>query len=141
MNIVLFFQCFAGSFLFYLAHWQTYVTGNSFFPVFLLLLSIPPKCASLKMTLFLGKMRFGNFDVSEAQFSMIALMLITSALGSGIWKTEVRRIICFQFNLTHPFSNTPISFLSHPYYLPFSLYHSLHHLFSFSLSLTQTHES
>jgi len=92
-------------------------------------------------------MRFGNFDVSEAQFSMIALMLITSALGSGIWKTEVRRIICFQFNLTHPFSNTSISFfyiyafLSHPYYLPFSLYHSLHHVFSFSLSLTQTHES
>jgi hypothetical protein len=39
---------------------------------------------------FSGKMRFGNFDVTEAQFSMIALMLITSVFGSAIWKIEVK---------------------------------------------------
>jgi hypothetical protein len=42
--------------------------------------------------IFTGKMRFGNFDVTEAQFCMIGLMFITAAFGSGIWKIEVRRV-------------------------------------------------
>jgi hypothetical protein len=35
-------------------------------------------------------MRFGRFDVTEGQLCLILLLFITSAFGSGIWKTEVR---------------------------------------------------
>ena len=48
------FECFMASTLFYLAHWQTYVTGQ---------------------------MKFGKFDVTEAQISMMVMMTVTSLLG------------------------------------------------------------
>lgn len=37
-------------------------------------------------------MCFGKFDVTEAQFSMIALMFITSLMGTGFWSQQVRHI-------------------------------------------------
>jgi len=52
------FECFMASTLFYLAHWQTYVTGQ---------------------------MKFGKFDVTEAQISMMVMMTVTSLLGTNFW--------------------------------------------------------
>ncbi|XP_062132973.1 cholinephosphotransferase 1 isoform X4 [Drosophila sulfurigaster albostrigata] len=58
----LFFQCFCAIALFYCAHWQTYVSGT---------------------------MRFGRIDVTEAQFSIIAIHLVSAALGPEIWLTKI----------------------------------------------------
>lgn len=52
------FECFTASALFYLAHWQTYVTGQ---------------------------MRFGKFDVTEAQITMMLVMLISALFGTSFW--------------------------------------------------------
>jgi choline/ethanolamine phosphotransferase len=51
------FECFTASTLFYMAHWQTYVTGQ---------------------------MKFGKFDVTEAQIAMISMMAVTGLLGKKI---------------------------------------------------------
>ena len=32
-----------------------------------------------------GQMRFGNFDVTEAQITMMSLMLLTALVGSDFW--------------------------------------------------------
>ncbi|XP_013396687.1 choline/ethanolaminephosphotransferase 1-like isoform X2 [Lingula anatina] len=58
----LFLQCFAATFFFYAAHWQTYVTGT---------------------------MRFGRIDVTEAQIVMIAVYITTSVVGHDIWAFQV----------------------------------------------------
>ncbi|XP_043867271.1 cholinephosphotransferase 1 isoform X7 [Drosophila mojavensis] len=58
----LFFQCFCAIALFYCAHWQTYVSGT---------------------------MRFGRIDVTEAQFSIIAIHLVSAILGPEIWLTKI----------------------------------------------------
>ncbi|XP_023171218.2 cholinephosphotransferase 1 isoform X2 [Drosophila hydei] len=58
----LFFQCFCAIALFYCAHWQTYVSGT---------------------------MRFGRIDVTEAQFSIIAIHLVSALLGPEIWLTKM----------------------------------------------------
>ncbi|XP_064535978.1 cholinephosphotransferase 1 isoform X6 [Drosophila montana] len=58
----LFFQCFCAIALFYCAHWQTYVSGT---------------------------MRFGRIDVTEAQFSIIAIHLVSAVLGPEIWLTKM----------------------------------------------------
>ncbi|XP_016843700.1 choline/ethanolaminephosphotransferase 1 isoform X9 [Nasonia vitripennis] len=58
----MFFQCFCAMTLFYCAHWQTYVSGS---------------------------LRFGKVDVTEAQFTIIAIHLISSIFGPGIWMKEI----------------------------------------------------
>ncbi|XP_034476561.1 cholinephosphotransferase 1 isoform X2 [Drosophila innubila] len=86
----LFFQCFCAIALFYCAHWQTYVSGT---------------------------MRFGRIDVTEAQFSIIAIHLVSAALGPEIWLTKigigniqlwavpaVTTIVCGVLSLTYVFS-------------------------------------
>lgn len=55
-------QCFLASFLFYSAHWQTYVTGT---------------------------MRFGKFDVTEGQMSVMAMMFATAIFGPQLWDISV----------------------------------------------------
>lgn len=55
-------QCFCAIALFYCAHWQTYVSGT---------------------------MRFGKIDVTEAQFSIIGIHMISAILGPEIWLTKV----------------------------------------------------
>ena len=52
------FECFTATILFYMAHWQTYVTG---------------------------KMRFGKFDVTEAQLIMMTTMMTSAIFGTGFW--------------------------------------------------------
>jgi len=61
----LMFQCLTASVLFYVAHWQTYVTGT---------------------------LMFGYIDVTEGQFIMMGIMLLSSVesvLGVDIWNSNV----------------------------------------------------
>nr|XP_033774649.1 choline/ethanolaminephosphotransferase 1 isoform X1 [Geotrypetes seraphini]XP_033774650.1 choline/ethanolaminephosphotransferase 1 isoform X1 [Geotrypetes seraphini]XP_033774653.1 choline/ethanolaminephosphotransferase 1 isoform X1 [Geotrypetes seraphini]XP_033774654.1 choline/ethanolaminephosphotransferase 1 isoform X1 [Geotrypetes seraphini]XP_033774655.1 choline/ethanolaminephosphotransferase 1 isoform X1 [Geotrypetes seraphini]XP_033774656.1 choline/ethanolaminephosphotransferase 1 isof len=58
----MFFCCFAGMFMFYCAHWQTYVSGT---------------------------LRFGIVDVTEAGLSVIMLYLVTGALGIQFWSNTI----------------------------------------------------
>ncbi|XP_058810791.1 cholinephosphotransferase 1 isoform X5 [Phymastichus coffea] len=58
----MFFQCFCAMTLFYCAHWQTYVSGS---------------------------LRFGKIDVTEAQFVIIGIHLISAIFGPAIWTKEL----------------------------------------------------
>ncbi|CAG9563212.1 unnamed protein product [Danaus chrysippus] len=58
----MFFQCFCAMTLFYCAHWQAYVTGT------------------LKM---------GRIDVTEAQYTIIGIHLISATLGPDAWATKI----------------------------------------------------
>ncbi|XP_012172781.1 cholinephosphotransferase 1 isoform X6 [Bombus pascuorum] len=58
----MFFQCFCAMTLFYCAHWQTYVSGS---------------------------LRFGKVDVTEAQFTIIMIHLISAIFGPQIWMIEL----------------------------------------------------
>ncbi|XP_058810790.1 choline/ethanolaminephosphotransferase 1 isoform X4 [Phymastichus coffea] len=58
----MFFQCFCAMTLFYCAHWQTYVSGS---------------------------LRFGKIDVTEAQFVIIGIHLISAIFGPAIWTKEI----------------------------------------------------
>nr|XP_050846161.1 choline/ethanolaminephosphotransferase 1 isoform X10 [Vespula vulgaris] len=57
----MFFQCFCAMTLFYCAHWQTYVSGS---------------------------LRFGKVDVTEAQFTIIGIHLVSAIFGPKIWMME-----------------------------------------------------
>lgn len=59
---VMLYQCLAGSILFYTAHWQTYVTGT---------------------------LHFGKFDVTEAQFTIICIHLLSALFGNSIWSAII----------------------------------------------------
>ncbi|XP_075164924.1 choline/ethanolaminephosphotransferase 1 bbc isoform X1 [Haematobia irritans] len=63
----LFFQCFCAIGLFYCAHWQTYVSGT---------------------------LRFGKIDVTEAQFTIMGIHIISFFFGPEIWLTKVSFIGC-----------------------------------------------
>ncbi|XP_075547003.1 choline/ethanolaminephosphotransferase 1 bbc isoform X1 [Dermacentor variabilis] len=58
----MFFQCFVAITLFYCAHWQTYVSGT---------------------------LRFGKFDVTEAQFSVMMIHIVSALFGPDIWATKL----------------------------------------------------
>ncbi|XP_017889715.1 cholinephosphotransferase 1 isoform X5 [Ceratina calcarata] len=58
----MFFQCFCAMTLFYCAHWQTYVSGS---------------------------LRFGKVDVTEAQFTIIMIHLISAVFGPRVWMMEL----------------------------------------------------
>lgn len=48
--------------MFYCAHWSTYCTGQ---------------------------LRFSKFDVTEAQMSVISVLLFTALFGNGVWETQI----------------------------------------------------
>jgi len=56
------FECFMATALFYLSHWQTYVTGQ---------------------------MRFGKLDVTEAQITMMIIMTLSTLFGTSFWSWQV----------------------------------------------------
>lgn len=58
----MFFQCFAAMTLFYCAHWQTYVSGT---------------------------LHFGKFDVTEVQFTIIIILLVSAIFGPAVWSTRI----------------------------------------------------
>ncbi|KAK1125782.1 Choline/ethanolaminephosphotransferase 1 [Melipona bicolor] len=66
----MFFQCFCAMTLFYCAHWQTYVSGS---------------------------LRFGKVDVTEAQFTIIMIHLISAIFGPKVWMMEIPYIDGFMF--------------------------------------------
>ncbi|KAH0952988.1 hypothetical protein HN011_011321 [Eciton burchellii] len=66
----MFFQCFCAMTLFYCAHWQTYVSGS---------------------------LRFGKVDVTEAQFTIITIHLISALFGPQIWMVEIPFLDGFMF--------------------------------------------
>ncbi|XP_042239799.1 cholinephosphotransferase 1-like isoform X5 [Homarus americanus] len=58
----MFFQCMMAVTLFYCAHWQTYVSGT---------------------------LRFGFIDVTEAQFGVMAIHIISVIFGSSFWSLKL----------------------------------------------------
>ncbi|XP_018326708.1 cholinephosphotransferase 1 isoform X5 [Agrilus planipennis] len=58
----MFFQCFCAITLFYCAHWQTYVSGT---------------------------LKFGKVDVTEAQFTIMIIHMVSAIFGPSIWNTKV----------------------------------------------------
>ncbi|CAH1125430.1 unnamed protein product [Ceutorhynchus assimilis] len=58
----MFFQCFCAMTLFYCAHWQTYVSGT---------------------------LRFGKVDVTEAQMTIMCILVISAIFGPGIWSVKI----------------------------------------------------
>ncbi|XP_056646307.1 choline/ethanolaminephosphotransferase 1 isoform X3 [Diorhabda carinulata] len=58
----MFFQCFCAMTLFYCAHWQTYVSGT---------------------------LRFGKIDVTEAQCTIIVILMISAVFGPNVWSTKL----------------------------------------------------
>ncbi|KAI5619020.1 choline/ethanolamine phosphotransferase 1a [Silurus asotus] len=58
----MFFCCFVGVFMFYCAHWQTYVSGT---------------------------LRFGIIDVTEVQIFIITVYLLSAFGGSALWQCVV----------------------------------------------------
>ncbi|CAG5978131.1 unnamed protein product [Menidia menidia] len=58
----MFFCCFAGMFMFYCAHWQTYVSGT---------------------------LRFGIFDITEVQICLAGIQMLTAAVGPCLWNMMV----------------------------------------------------
>ncbi|XP_067627825.1 cholinephosphotransferase 1 isoform X8 [Eurosta solidaginis] len=69
----LFFQCFCAIALFYCAHWQTYVSGT---------------------------LRFGKIDVTEAQFTIIVIHVISAVFGSDVWQTRGTSVLSPSIPLT-----------------------------------------
>ncbi|XP_049864928.1 cholinephosphotransferase 1 isoform X6 [Pectinophora gossypiella] len=61
----MFFQCFCAMTLFYCAHWQAYVTGT---------------------------LKLGRIDVTEAQYSIIIIQLLSATLGADFWATQLPTI-------------------------------------------------
>ncbi|XP_078402269.1 choline/ethanolaminephosphotransferase 1-like [Cetorhinus maximus] len=59
----MFFCCFAGVFMFYCAHWQTYVSGT---------------------------LRFGIFDVTEAQLCIVVAQVVTVIVGPSLWNIPLK---------------------------------------------------
>ncbi|XP_051890864.1 choline/ethanolaminephosphotransferase 1-like isoform X2 [Pristis pectinata] len=58
----MFFCCFAGVFMFYCAHWQTYVSGT---------------------------LRFGIFDITEAQLCIVVVQVATVVVGPSMWSMPI----------------------------------------------------
>lgn len=88
----MFFQCFCAMTLFYCAHWQTYVSG-----IFNFNMKVK-QCNEqnflfnfiyLKHIFLIGSLRFGKVDVTEAQFTIIGIHLISAIFGPQVWMIEV----------------------------------------------------
>ncbi|XP_043219574.1 cholinephosphotransferase 1-like isoform X2 [Amphibalanus amphitrite] len=60
--MMMFVVCFTAIALFYIAHWQTFVSGT---------------------------LKFGKIDVTEEQFCVISLYVIGAIFGSDIWNMEI----------------------------------------------------
>ena len=68
----MFFSTFTGMAAFYIAHWQTYVTGT---------------------------LTFGKIDVTEAQLTIYIIYLLTAIFGDSIWSIRVSVIIQLSLQL------------------------------------------
>ncbi|XP_023246240.1 choline/ethanolaminephosphotransferase 1 isoform X2 [Copidosoma floridanum] len=95
----MFFQCFCAMTLFYCAHWQTYVSGS---------------------------LRFGKVDVTEAQFTIMFIHLVSAVFGPTIWTKEgtsvlspiipfsfvvVPAFIIYRKSAEHVYENHPVLYI------------------------------
>nr|CAD7396255.1 unnamed protein product [Timema poppensis] len=67
----MFFQCFCAMTLFYCAHWQTYVSGT---------------------------LKFSKIDVTEAQFTIIFIHLVSAIFGPSVWTTKLTDSVFMHLN-------------------------------------------
>ncbi|XP_076273228.1 choline/ethanolaminephosphotransferase 1 bbc isoform X4 [Rhynchophorus ferrugineus] len=58
----MFFQCFCAMTLFYCAHWQTYVSGT---------------------------LKFGKIDVTEAQITIMGILIVSALFGTQVWSVKI----------------------------------------------------
>ncbi|KRT79176.1 hypothetical protein AMK59_8192, partial [Oryctes borbonicus] len=79
------FQCFCAMTLFYCAHWQTYVSGT---------------------------LRFGKIDVTEAQFTIMGIQLVSAIFGPPIWSTKVFGLSLHKIMCTIIFAGFANNFLA-----------------------------
>ncbi|KAA0714294.1 Choline/ethanolaminephosphotransferase 1 [Triplophysa tibetana] len=68
----IFFCCFAGIFMFYCAHWQTYVSGT---------------------------LRFGIIDVTEVQIFIITMYLLAAIGGTAFWESVGTSVLSPSFHI------------------------------------------
>lgn len=66
---LMFFMCFMGMSAFYIAHWQTYVTGT---------------------------LTFGKIDVTEAQLTVYSIYFLTACFGDALWSLTVSTNFCLR---------------------------------------------
>ena len=45
--------------------------------------------SEIEENLFAGRMRFGQIDATEAQMTMMLIMVFTAIVGTGFWGTKV----------------------------------------------------
>ena len=62
--------CYLALVMFYVAHWETYVTG---------------------------RMRFGKIAATEAQMTIIVIMVFTGTMGSGLWGKKIYGILALRY--------------------------------------------
>lgn len=85
----MFFQCFCAMTLFYCAHWQTYVSGKKLRHAWELAIAPTNSFIFHHKRRWTGSLRFGKVDVTEAQFTIIAIHLISAIFGPKVWMMEV----------------------------------------------------
>ena len=71
---------------FYITHWRTYVTGKLHFNSCV--------CGSI------GSAHCRSVDVTEAQWMMITIHLLTAAFGTGLWNIDLLAALGLPFQLT-----------------------------------------
>ncbi len=87
-------QCLCASTLFYCAHWQTYVSGTAK-PLFLKKLYFKKKKSRIY---FIGTLQFGKIDVTEGQFVVMGVMIVSSVssfIELDIWNINVSSVTPF----------------------------------------------
>lgn len=85
---------FVGMFMFFCAHWQTYVSGTLRFGLWVHLQLIRLNLLNLSAMFFFNCIVFSNVfcrvDVTEVQIAIIIMYLMTAFGGVSLWETMVR---------------------------------------------------
>ncbi|KAG9334499.1 hypothetical protein JZ751_007582 [Albula glossodonta] len=94
----MFFCCFAGMFMFYCAHWQTYVSGTLRFGIVTELGYRPELQICLEVVQMLAAMLGPGIDVTEVQIFIIIMYLLAAVGGSAFWQSSIP-VINIQFKI------------------------------------------
>lgn len=97
----MFFCGFVGMFMFFCAHWQTYVSGTLRFGLWVQLFMaystefIEPVCVFFFVCVFLNYVLllngFCRVDVTEVQIAIVIMYIMTAFGGVSLWETRVRQ--------------------------------------------------
>lgn len=85
----MFFCGFVGMFMFFCAHWQTYVSGTLRFGLWVHLLM---NLSNLPVWKFTDRFSIGfrRVDVTEVQIAIIIMYMMSAFGGVGLWETTVQ---------------------------------------------------